>query len=57
MLCKWSERENKVDVKPLSQVIKVAAYGASGREARDNLERGKEPAGQMQPSLVPILEC
>lgn len=56
MLCKWSARENKVDVEPLSQVIKVAAYGASGRKAGDIPERGKEPAGQMQPSLVPNLE-
>lgn len=55
MLCKWSEGENKADVKSSSQTIKMAAYGASGKEEGDIPKRGKKPLQKkMLPSLVPL---
>lgn len=57
MLCNLCERENKADIKSLSQGIKMTAYGASERETGDIPEKGRDPPRKMYHILVPLLEC
>lgn len=56
MLYNWFETENKIDVKPLKQTVKMAAEGTSREGGGHSCKGRKKPWGQLQPILVPISE-
>lgn len=55
MLYNRFETENKVDVKPLNQTIKIAAYGTGSRKAGTMPIAGKGASVPLQPGLVHTL--